>query len=559
MNCERINHLIDSTTRLDSRGSEAALIDQHLAACRRCREAWQAYRDLSTLSIPATPPELHARVRSAFRANPPGRRRLSRSVLFGATVLVGAAIAMTASIHFGKSDEQVAVHSEPSSAQGRDENRPGEQSGVPEANGSDEPAEAKATGEGVADPQPVDSALDPNSVVVVFDMEDTLDPETSGMFEQFYEELLRQLELINDLNVISPELVSGYQRMGVAEEEIAAKLGAGRLVLLTASAEPEPALHGILANVIMDRSTGELAFFGYQTRDWPEGMPDVAADLVQMIEDARGARPDPATATAELQAIILNAALPPRDRVQALNSLAVTGEAHTDAIVLAAVELAPIAPEMRGSIWFSLYGVDNPYLIDPLLDSLAYGPGDHARQQAAAALATFLDDPRVAAELRRVAENDISEALRDKARQAMTTEADRDQAALQTLLDTSLPAKERLAAVRKIRGRVVDELPLTDDAAQAVFEIGMSASDPDLRTSAWFILGRAQAKHAEFTSVLLDDLRHHPSDDVRTGAALALKTFIDEVAVRAALEQAQNDTAYRVRSTARDALRQASD
>jgi HEAT repeat protein len=57
-----------------------------------------------------------------------------------------------------------------------------------------------------------------------------------------------------------------------------------------------------------------------------------------------------------------------------------------------------------------------------------------------------------------------------------------------------------------------------------------------------------------FTSVLLGDLANFPDDEVRSMAANALAQYIDDPAVRAALERAESDASFEVRYAARRAL-----
>src|SRR5690606_11629784 len=119
-------------------------------------------------------------------------------------------------------------------------------------------------------------------------------------------------------------------------------------------------------------------------------------------------------------------------------------------------------------IWRAVHGVDNPYLIEPLIDSLAYDSADHIRRQAAASLRTFVAEPRVKAALAQAQASDPSEIVREAAQRALLTDEEVDQRALQKLLDETLPAEERLIATSILEGRRAREVPLTQEAARAV-------------------------------------------------------------------------------------------
>ena len=119
--------------------------------------------------------------------------------------------------------------------------------------------------------------------------------------------------------------------------------------------------------------------------------------------------------------------------------------------------------------------------------------------------------------------------------------------------------EERLIATSILEGWHGREIPLTEEAAWAVFEIGAKATDPDIRGWAWSSLGRNEVDDPGFIGVLLDDLANYPDDEVRVMAANALASYVDDPAVRAALERAESDASFEVRYAARRAVGQVSD
>jgi HEAT repeat protein len=383
-----------------------------------------------------------------------------------------------------------------------------------------------------------------------------LAPARAALFLQFHEEILRRLREVPGWNVVGPAMVDPFLRSGIPEEQVARNLGAGHLVVLSTTSGVSARFIVTPVNVTTGATTGKAGGSGPFDARWPDELKSDAgrvADFIKkMLTSFTPAQRQ--AAISDAQAIVLNAALPPRMRVTALGKLPQTPDARTDAVVAAAVELATIAPEGRAGIWRAMYGVDNPYLIQPLIDSLTYDVADHVRRQAASSLRTFVTEPHVKAALEHAQASDPSEGVREAAQRALWTDMEVERRAIQKLVDETLPAQERLMATSVFEGRNVREVPLTGEAARAVFDIGESATDPDIRGWAWSRLGRSDVGDPAFTSVLLGDLANFPDDEVRSMAANALAQYIDDPAVRAALERAESDASFEIRYAARRAL-----
>lgn len=560
MNCHEINYILDSNAANELPADQKKAVDRHFESCRACREAWAAYREVSALEIPRTPQDLHLRIATAVA--PAESHPARRSLIGGGVLVFGAAVA--ASVTFlvkdggpglAKRIEEPAPVAAPAVPAGQ-EPAPLSAHRDEDALDADRPNEP-----GDSTRSRSDYVLDPNSIVVLPVPDRRLDPQRAAQFKQFYDELLRQLQSILGLNVAGPELVDPFLASGTPEEEIARGLGATHLVVLSATLGPREMMTITPVNAATGDAWGVMNMdMRYADIRWPAKLEVDVAEVVDFIEGGltvltpaeRTAAVE--SARADARAIVLNAALPPAERVEALNRLPQGPEAPSDAIVMAAIELATIAPEWRANIWYAMYGVDNPYLIDPLLDSLAYDAAEHRRRAAAAALGTFVAEPRVKAALEQARASDASEAVREAARDALLTDEERDQLALQKLLDETLPARERLFATSIRAGRNVRSVPLTEEAARAVFDIGVTSTDPGIRASAWSRLGRDRVDDPSFMPVLVDDLANNPNDDVRAMAANALKQYAEDSAVRAALERAESDPSFQVRRAARRAL-----
>lgn len=123
---------------------------------------------------------------------------------------------------------------------------------------------------------------------------------------------------------------------------------------------------------------------------------------------------------------------------------------------------------------------------------------------------------------------------------------------LRTVLDEMLPSEDRLRPVyQSVDGRAFP-LELDDETARAVFDIGRGTEDAIIRSRAWDSL--SGFRNGDFTPTLLVDLAGHTAENVRASAASALRPYVDDPAVRAALERARDDPSIGVRRSAQAAL-----
>lgn len=551
MKCHEINYILDTRGSGELHDGQKEAVDQHFATCRACREAWAAYREVSALQIPPTPQVLRSRI--AIASNEVRAKRLP--LIVGGLLAVGAAVATTVALRITDSTSEREARMEeaplsPARSSDGQELAPIAGTGVGKA-ADLEANEASDSDSGF------EHALDPNTIVVVPTLHPDLDPERKALFLRFHEEILRHLRAIPGLNVAPSDVVGLFLQSGTPEEEIARNLGAAHLIVLwTTSSDPSAGFIVTPVDMTTGAVTGKMGGSGALDVRWPARLESDAADVADFIK--MGLTPvTPAQREAtmtEARATVLNAALPAGDRVSALVRLSHRPEVQSDAVVAAAIELATIAPEGRAGIWRVMYGVDNPYLIQPLIDSLLYDAADHIRRQAAASLRTFVTEPRVKAALEQAQASDRSEVVREAAHRALSSDEEVAQRVLQKLLDETLPVRERLMATLIVDGANARAVPLTTEAAGAVFDIGVTATDPDIRGSAWSTLGRNDVDDPAFTGVLLDDLARYPDDEVRVMAAYALASYVDDPVVRAALEQAESDASFDVRYAARRVL-----
>jgi HEAT repeat protein len=238
-------------------------------------------------------------------------------------------------------------------------------------------------------------------------------------------------------------------------------------------------------------------------------------------------------------------------------------DAYDEAVVAAATQIGLTSDSARArqAAWNNLRGVRDPAIAQALITSLATDRDENVRRAAALALGYLTDEPGVRDALTRAAAQDSSEqapvpccipSVRDAARRALRSDAELRAAARVTVLDAALSAEERLRPLyQSVDGRGYP-VELDDGAARAVFDIGRDAGDALLRARAWDALG--SVRNDEFVPALLGDLVGHSAENVRASAASALRPYIDDPAVRRALEQAQSDPAVGVRRAAQSAL-----
>ena len=606
MNCEQVDFILDANAPEELTLPQKEALDRHFAACCECRAAWAAYRELAAVQIPRTPHDLRPRIAAALAASGAGKSRaVRRSLVLGGVVAVGAAAAATIAVQFGddttapadRIEEPVAVAAQQSPT-------------APEATPvSAAPADDGASTDGPDEPSVAAAstaqyALDPYSLVVLLVPNPAVEAQATAWLAQCHEEVVRHLSALDGLNVIAGERVSPYAGSDLAPEDIARQLGAGSVLVVGTADQAtldrvvagraelglaSPRLGSCLAQQI-DAETGAVrANVGRTTPEWEADTAlAVAENVAERIRETT--LEDRAALIAAAQASVLDAALDDRERVAALarlregpefvepravgpsgepillvrTPLEPITEAYDEAVVAAAAQIGMTSPDAaaRQAAWRGLRGVRHPYAIEALLHSLTNDADENVRCGAALALGYVGEEPGVTEALTRAAAEDPAEhpsgrpgcilSVREAAERALLSDAELRESALRTVLDETLPNAERIRPLyQSVDGRGFP-VPLSDEAARVVFDIGRSAEDAILRSRSWDSL--SGIRHPDFTQTLLDDVAGHPVENVRASAAAALTAYADAAAVRAALEQAQGDASMSVRRAARSAL-----
>jgi TolB-like protein/HEAT repeat protein len=424
-------------------------------------------------------------------------------------------------------------------------------------------------------------ALDTNALAVLPIEILTTDPRAPALAAEAYELILNELALIDGLYVIGRESVLPYADSALPAVEIARGLGVGTVLESSIRAD----LYTISLDVgLIDARTGESR--GSQTSllrlspnvhisnppfDLNTLMPDMASRVAERVQSTLfptadlqpDPQPDPQQAIADAEAIVLDASLSDNERLDALERLRRRSEwVRGGAVVIAAVQIAMSSDEsqVRGRVWREMAGVDDPYLIQPLLHALANDIDEGVRRAAAETLLRgFRDEPEVRAALEYAAENDASEWVRNKIRLSILPEAERHEELLTIVSDSTKPDMERLGAaydlLRSDGSPVTIRGPkaLSREAIIAIMGLASTTGSRRTRSEALRLLRGADDPY--LVEPLLIALANDSYEHVRDAAAEGLAEFLDEAGVREALEEALvNDPSPLVRKTAGESL-----
>ena len=424
-------------------------------------------------------------------------------------------------------------------------------------------------------------ALDTNALAVLPIEILTTDPRAPALVAEAYELILNELALIDGLYVIGRESILPYGSSTLPAVEIARGLGVGTILESSIRAD----VFTISLDVaLIDAQTGESRSSGTSllrvspnlqisspSFDRNTLMPDMISRVAEQVQSAlypladlqEDQQRDPQQANADAEAILLDASLSDNERLDALERLRRRGEwVRGGPVVIAAVQIAMSSDDshVRWRVWRAMAGVDDPYLIQPLLHALANDIDEGVRRAAAETLlADFLDEPEVRAALKYAAENDASEWVRNNVRQSMLPEAERHEELLTIVSDSTKPDAERLGAAYGLLSS--DESPmsirgpkeLSREAISAIIGLARTTGSRRTRTQALRLLRGAD--DPSLVEPLLILLANDSYEHVRDAAAEGLVEFLDEAGVREALEEAlANDPSPLVRKRAGESL-----
>ncbi len=232
-----------------------------------------------------------------------------------------------------------------------------------------------------------------------------------------------------------------------------------------------------------------------------------------------------------------------------------SAEPLSSAVVVAATEMALYSENasVRANVWRQVDGVDDPYLIQPLLHSLSNDPDEDVREEAAKTLKGFLDAPEVRGALEYAWNYDTSETVRREARYSMLSSTEQQAMLREIVLDTTLTDWERWRAFYGLREEHAVDSGLDPELHAALVELARSASDSGTRSSIWNWL--SQVDDPGLVDPLLSTLTSDPDEEVRAVVVRALQQYLGQPGVVEALESVLvTDTSPLVRSAAEQSL-----
>ena len=279
----------------------------------------------------------------------------------------------------------------------------------------------------------------------------------------------------------------------------------------------------------------------------------VARDATQALR--RFPFPPEVSRPVELEAVALDANRSAEERFDALAELktipqrfAFVGRDERRVVSVAAADIVAnsVDPEVRGRTWAAMRKVDDPYLVEPLADSVLRDDSEFVRLEAVKTLgSSFGRDAKAIAALEYALVHDLSPQVRANARWESLDEDERRAYVAGTLLRDDLSDPERLellmAGVSGFRGYIDPR------AAQALVAIASRARPSTQESTPEESPGRVSA--TEIVPLLVELLTDSPSEEIRAAVASALMRHRGEAGVQVALQQAaRQDSSPQVRA-----------
>jgi hypothetical protein len=573
-----MNHLIDAHMPEELTLAQCEAIDQHLGTCRACREDMAAFREVAALQVPATPVELRTRIAAALPVQQVvAARRMFRPYVIGGVLLAGTALAAAIGLQLAGRELQSA----PPVAGRLDPVAPAAaattQSPLPvsPANAEAATAPVAATAGKAEVHAAADKPLDPHRILVVKVTEAAADVSDIALMERCHDGMVRELRNLGGVDVVTG--AAAYRTTSIEDQmRLASRLqrdahdaGAGKVLTVSTSMGCDAILFSsVTGRTVQGAGGGGVDPQGGRVEAFAKSMASTVRARTLL---------DAGAEIAAARATLLDASLADGQRAAALWVPIRLDPAYTtatfrsfyDSEVLAAAASIGVKSkdaQARSAVWAVLRKVNDPALVQPLLQVLASDDDASVRYQAALSLNIFLDQPGVREALLRAAAQDPQRepevpccmlTVREAAQRAAVANQDFREWVRQTLLDESLPTRSRLLSLQNSSpdGRFpgISVADFGSDAARVVFDMGRREQDPQLRAMAWNTLWRA-APDDSFLPVLISDLASHASELVRARAARVLAGQVSNPDVRVALERALNDSSIDVRRYASEAL-----
>jgi len=404
---------------------------------------------------------------------------------------------------------------------------------------------------------------------------------------------LSKLASIDGIHVLGPDTTASYADSERSRDElnaIAEELGATAVV--TASVTPQGEMFGL--DLSLHRSTdtgrsrsygGPIGFVNPGTKItlWSsDGQPSpfdfnffLDERLTELVDDVQelffpGSVAPPEQVATNHREIFLDTTLSLRERMDAFSNLAsergagryrgIEPEPLDADIVAVALDLATTTDNgsVRARLWGGMAGIGDPILVAPLLQTLAADPDEDVRLQAARVLQQdFREEPGVREALSYAMTSDPSATVRKEINFSMLDAAAQTESLRARVLNTSLSAWDRTAAFSQLLGNDWNAPPndLDADIVDAMVDVTLNTPTPRARVFALNSLVRSRNDDPRFLDLYLTALERDRDETVRQTAVTGLAQFIDDPAIREALEQAMvNDSSPYIRRTIAETL-----
>jgi len=279
----------------------------------------------------------------------------------------------------------------------------------------------------------------------------------------------------------------------------------------------------------------------------------VARDATQALR--RFPFPPEVSRLVELEAVALDANRTADERFDALAELKTIpqrfafvdrDERRIVSVAAADIVANSVDPEVRARTWVAMRKMDDPYLVEPLTDSVLHDDAELVRVEAVRTLGnSFGHDAKAIAALEYALVHDLSAQVRANARWESLDEDERRAYVAGTLLRDDLSDPERLellsADVSGFRGYIDPR------AAQALVAIASRARPTTEESAAEETPARVNA--GEIVPFLVELLTDSQSEEIRAAVASALMRHRAEAGVQVALQQAvRQDPSPQVRA-----------
>ena len=418
-------------------------------------------------------------------------------------------------------------------------------------------------------------------------------PKGAEVGQAAFERTLSTLASVEGINVLGPETTSSYADSGRSRDEldaIAEELGAAAIVTANVTAQGETFSFDVSLRRAGDTNdTGgygaPIGFVnpGTKITIWSsDGQPMsldfdafLASRLADLVDDVRelffpGSVAPPEPVATNHREIFLDTTLSLRERMDAFQVLAsergagrfrgIEAEPLDADVTAAALDLATTTDNghVRALLWQQMAGIGDPIFVAPLLQTLAADPDQDVRLQVAKVLQQdFLEEPGVREALSYAMTSDPSATVRKQISFSMLDAAGQTESLKATVLNTSLSAWDRTYAFSQLLGEEWDAPNDIDpEIVDAMVDVTLNTPTPRARVFALNSLVQSRHDDPRFLDLYLTALERDRDETVRQTAVSGLAQFLDDPAIREALEQAMvNDSSPQIRKTIAETLR----